>query len=176
MSEDDEPSRATGDRIDAALSNLLAGPSPVNMVHGAITLGDGVLGSALRAEAIGTRLEVRLEDRLEHQLQRGLHDPIHGRRDPQRTDLPVRLGDRLLPHPLRNDHDAEDIMQEAIVRAFRFFDGFLVDALVFIEALDVGALRELGGRLKFSLFLQDGIDAGIGAGNGPLCHESPLGG
>jgi len=25
---------------------------------------------------------------------------------------------------LRNDHDAEDVMQEAIVRAFRFFDGF----------------------------------------------------
>jgi RNA polymerase sigma-70 factor (ECF subfamily) len=25
---------------------------------------------------------------------------------------------------LRNDHDAEDVMQEAMVRAFRFFDGF----------------------------------------------------
>ena len=25
---------------------------------------------------------------------------------------------------LRNDHDAEDVMQEAIVRAFRFYDGF----------------------------------------------------
>ena len=25
---------------------------------------------------------------------------------------------------LRNDHDAEDVMQEAVVRAFRFFDGF----------------------------------------------------
>src|SRR6266404_5394177 len=25
---------------------------------------------------------------------------------------------------LRNDHDAEDVMQEAMIRAFRFFDGF----------------------------------------------------
>jgi RNA polymerase sigma-70 factor, ECF subfamily len=25
---------------------------------------------------------------------------------------------------LRNDHDAEDVMQDAIVRAFRFYDGF----------------------------------------------------
>lgn len=25
---------------------------------------------------------------------------------------------------LRNDHDAEDVMQEAVTRAFRFFDGF----------------------------------------------------
>ena len=25
---------------------------------------------------------------------------------------------------LRNDHDAEDVVQEAIIRAFRFFDGF----------------------------------------------------
>jgi hypothetical protein len=68
-----------------------------------VDLGDGVLGSALRAEAIGTRLEVRLEDRFEHQLQRGLHDPVRGRRDPQRTDLARRFRDRLLPHPLRNE-------------------------------------------------------------------------
>jgi RNA polymerase sigma-70 factor (ECF subfamily) len=28
---------------------------------------------------------------------------------------------------LRNDHDAEDVMQEAMVRAFRFFEGFRGD-------------------------------------------------
>lgn len=28
---------------------------------------------------------------------------------------------------LRNDHDAEDVMQEAVVRAFRFFEGFRGD-------------------------------------------------
>ena len=43
MSDDDMRSQATGDRIDAALAELLAGPSPMNMVHGAIELGDGVL-------------------------------------------------------------------------------------------------------------------------------------
>ena len=38
-------------------------------------LGDGVLGPALRAEAVAARLEVRLEDRLEHQLQGCLARP-----------------------------------------------------------------------------------------------------
>jgi len=46
-----------------------------------VNLGDGVLGSAHRAEAIGTWLEVRLEDRLENQFQGGLHDPVPRRRD-----------------------------------------------------------------------------------------------
>jgi hypothetical protein len=41
-----------------------------------MNLGDGVLGSALRAEAIGTWLEVRLENGFEHQLQRGLHHSV----------------------------------------------------------------------------------------------------
>ena len=36
---------------------------------------------------------------LEHQLQGGLHDPVCGRRDPQRADLAARFGDRPLPHP-----------------------------------------------------------------------------
>jgi RNA polymerase sigma-70 factor (ECF subfamily) len=36
----------------------------------------------------------------------------------------MRAGYDLAHWLLRNDHDAEDVMQEAIVRAFRFFDGF----------------------------------------------------
>jgi hypothetical protein len=45
-----------------------------------VDLGDGVLGSTLRAEAVAARLEVRLEDRLQDQLQTSLHDPVpHGR-------------------------------------------------------------------------------------------------
>ena len=64
-----------------------------------MNLGDGVLGSALRAEAIGAWLEVRFEDRLEHQLQGGLHYPVGCGRDPQASDLARSLGDRLLPHP-----------------------------------------------------------------------------
>jgi hypothetical protein len=44
-----------------------------------MNLGDGVLGSALRAEAIGTWLEVRLEDGFEHQLQGRLDHAVgHG--------------------------------------------------------------------------------------------------
>lgn len=36
----------------------------------------------------------------------------------------ARAGYSLARWLLRNDQDAEDVMQEAIVRAFRFFDGF----------------------------------------------------
>ncbi len=36
----------------------------------------------------------------------------------------TRAGYNLARWLLRNDHDAEDVLQEAIVRAFRFFDGF----------------------------------------------------
>jgi RNA polymerase sigma-70 factor (ECF subfamily) len=36
----------------------------------------------------------------------------------------LRAGYNLARWLLRNDHDAEDVMQEAVVRAFRFFDGF----------------------------------------------------
>jgi RNA polymerase sigma-70 factor (ECF subfamily) len=39
----------------------------------------------------------------------------------------MRAGYNLARWLLRNDHDAEDVMQEAIVRAFRFFDGFRGD-------------------------------------------------
>ena len=45
MPDDDHapPPQEPGDRIDAALTALFAGPSPVNMIHGAIELGDGVV-------------------------------------------------------------------------------------------------------------------------------------
>jgi RNA polymerase sigma-70 factor (ECF subfamily) len=36
----------------------------------------------------------------------------------------MRAGYNLARWLLRNDHDAEDVMQDAMVRAFRFFDGF----------------------------------------------------
>ena len=66
-----------------------------------VDLGDGVLGAALRAEAVGARLEVRLEDRFEHQLECGLHDAVGGGRDAQPAHLPVRLRDHRLPHRCR---------------------------------------------------------------------------
>src|SRR5215203_5245619 len=75
-------------------------------------LSDRVLRSTLRTEAIAGWLEVRLEDRLEHQLQRGLHDPVCGHRDPQRTDLAARFGDRLLPHPTRNEPAGFEIVSQ----------------------------------------------------------------
>jgi RNA polymerase sigma-70 factor, ECF subfamily len=39
----------------------------------------------------------------------------------------MRAGYNLARWLLRNDQDAEDVVQEAIVRAFRFFDGFSGD-------------------------------------------------
>src|SRR5438309_10896034 len=39
----------------------------------------------------------------------------------------MRAGYNLARWLLRNDHDAEDVTQEAIVRAFRYFDGFSGD-------------------------------------------------
>ncbi|HEV7884690.1 MAG TPA: hypothetical protein VGO81_14055 [Solirubrobacteraceae bacterium] len=43
MSDDDHAQPQKIDAVDAALDSLLAGPSPMNMVHGAIALGDGVV-------------------------------------------------------------------------------------------------------------------------------------
>jgi hypothetical protein len=48
-------------------------------------------------------VEPGLEDRLEDQLQAGLHDPVRRCRDPQRTQLAVRLGDHPLPHRQRRE-------------------------------------------------------------------------
>ena len=61
------------------------------------------LGLGVLTEAVGARLEVRLEDRFEHQLQRGLHDSVSSGRDAQATQLPVRLGDHLLPRLRRSE-------------------------------------------------------------------------
>jgi hypothetical protein len=77
-----------------------------------VDLSDSVPGSALRTKPVAARVEIRLEDRLEHQLQRGLHDPVTGRRDPETTDLARRLGDRLLPHPLRSEPAGLEIVSQ----------------------------------------------------------------
>jgi site-specific DNA recombinase len=77
-----------------------------------VDLGDRVLGPALRAKAVRTRLEVRLEDRLEHQLQHGLHDPVGRGRDAKTPELARRLGDHLLPHPGRGVPASLQIVSE----------------------------------------------------------------
>jgi hypothetical protein len=47
MSPDDHAAPAPEDPVDSAIDELLAGPSPVNMVHGAIEL-DGSANGAPR--------------------------------------------------------------------------------------------------------------------------------
>ena len=74
-------------RLDVALEHPLVGAG-----REVVDLGDRVLGPALRAEAVGARLEVRLEDRLEHQLQGRLHDPVRAVGMPSRRSLPPALG------------------------------------------------------------------------------------
>jgi hypothetical protein len=48
-----------------------------------VDLGNGVLGAASGAKAVGAGLEVRLEDRLQYQLQRGLDRPVACGGDPK---------------------------------------------------------------------------------------------
>jgi hypothetical protein len=63
-----------------------------------VDLGDGILGAASGAEAVGTRLEVRLEDRLQHQFQGGLDRPVACGGDPESPQLASLLGDQPFPH------------------------------------------------------------------------------
>src|ERR1035441_7135717 len=77
-----------------------------------MNLGDGVLGSALRPETIGTWLEVRLEDGFEHQLQGGLHHSVDGGRDAKTAEFAVRLGDHRLPHRHRRESACLEVISQ----------------------------------------------------------------
>ncbi len=63
-----------------------------------VDLGNGVLRSTLRAEAVTTRLEVRLEDRFEYQLEGGLHHPVPHSRYAEAAEFSRRLWDHPFPH------------------------------------------------------------------------------
>ena len=58
--------RGVVDLVEARLDVAFHDPL-IRAAREVVDLGDRVLGSALRAEAVTDRLEVRLEDRLEHQ-------------------------------------------------------------------------------------------------------------
>ena len=59
MSDDDHaPPPQADDSIDAAVSKLLAGPSPITMVHGAIELGERVVPRPSDASIAATRNDV----------------------------------------------------------------------------------------------------------------------
>src|SRR5665213_2436721 len=77
-----------------------------------MNLGDGVLGSALRAEAIGTWLEVRLENGLEYQLQGSLHHPVGSGRDAKTAEFSVRLGYHRLPHRHRRESACLEVISQ----------------------------------------------------------------
>jgi hypothetical protein len=53
-----------------------------------VNLGDRVMSAAVRAKAVGTRLEVRLEHRLEHQLQHACTTRSAAVAIPRRRNLP----------------------------------------------------------------------------------------
>lgn len=63
-------------------------------------------------------MEVGLEDGLQDELERPLDDSVPDRRDTKDTDLPVALGDRLLPVPLRPiravDKFVPDLLEEGL--------------------------------------------------------------
>src|SRR5450631_1347574 len=62
----------------------------------------------------------------------------------------------------------------------RVVDRFLVETLVLFEALDVGVLAELRGRIELALLVQDGIDVGalglrsLGIDDGFIGHDENL--
>ena len=75
-------------RRDVAFQHPLVG---VGRQH--VDLSDRVVGSTLRAEPVGARVEVRLEDRLEDQLERWPARPGPPRSEsPGARSLPLRLG------------------------------------------------------------------------------------
>ena len=51
MFQDDYAAPATDDPVDGAIDELLAGPSPVNMVHGAIELDGSANGMPRPSQA-----------------------------------------------------------------------------------------------------------------------------
>jgi len=51
MSQDDHAAPAPDDPVDGAIEKLLAGPSPANMVHGAIELDGSANGAARPSQA-----------------------------------------------------------------------------------------------------------------------------
>jgi hypothetical protein len=77
-----------------------------------MNLGDGVLGSAFRAEAIGTWLEIRFEDGFKHQLQGGLHHSISSGWDAKAAEFPVRLGYHRLPHRHREESACLEVFSQ----------------------------------------------------------------
>jgi hypothetical protein len=58
MSDDDHAHPQETSAVDAALASLLAGPSPVNMVHGAIVLGYDVVPRPSDASIAAARNDV----------------------------------------------------------------------------------------------------------------------
>ena len=60
-----------------------------------------IMRAAARPEPIGEALEVRLEHGIQHLRQRPLDDLVLQRRDPQRAQPPVRLGNVHPPHRRR---------------------------------------------------------------------------
>ena len=77
-----------------------------------VNLGDGILSSALRAEAEAARLEVRLEDRFQDSFQSSLHNPVGHRRDAQLAHLPVGLGDLHPAHRRRAERTGLELLPD----------------------------------------------------------------
>jgi hypothetical protein len=58
MADDDHAQPQEPDPVEAGLASLDGGPSPANMVHGAIALGDGVVPRPSDASIAAARDDV----------------------------------------------------------------------------------------------------------------------
>ena len=114
-------------RIPSAATRLVVGPILADYVQ-----ADAVL-SNIRLRGIGFRFNTRLSNRdssksSEQSMNSAVCPPASAPRLEARFEEPVLpyLGDayRLARWLLRNEHDAEDVVQEASLRAFRYFRTF----------------------------------------------------
>src|SRR6266545_2108792 len=117
------------ERVEARLDIRLDDPL-VGAARQLVDLGDRVLGSAPRSEAIRAGLEVGLEDRLQHQLEGGLHHPVAQRRDPEPARLAAALGDPPLLDRYRPEAPGAKLLTQLLQ-----------------EPLDAQHPLDMGGRL-----------------------------
>jgi hypothetical protein len=96
-----------------------------------VDLGDGVMGSALRAKPVRARVKLRFEDRLQHQLEGRLRGAVPRGGDAEPASFGAAwLGDHPFPHGHRGEPPRfEIISQLGEEPVFNIDDGIWSDAV-----------------------------------------------
>src|ERR1019366_442851 len=92
-----------------------------------------LMGRPARTEPIGAILEIRFEDRLQDQQGRHLHHSVAHRRNPERTQFPIRFWYVDAPYRCRRvglgAQRLLEFVQKSLHAGFRRFDLFDLDAI-----------------------------------------------